>query len=203
MNAAVSVKDKPVGPQWKWSYHTHFLLVPPEKYYEAHPEWFALVNGRRRQPESMHQQSRQLCTSNPELIEEMAANVIAFFDANPEIDILSLSPQDGGGFCECDACRALDETRPEDEAWHARYSSRLAVFNNEVARRVAKAYPDKLIKVGAYAMYCRVPLDPAYRPEPNLAIQICHTYSCNNHRSIRHARASINTLARNSSTGRR
>jgi hypothetical protein len=57
----------------------------------------------------------------------------------------------------------------------------LAIFNNEVARRVARKHPDKIIKVGAYAMYLRVPLDPDYRPEPNLAIQVCHTYSCNSH----------------------
>ena len=57
----------------------------------------------------------------------------------------------------------------------------MAIFNNEVARRVAREHPDKLLKVGAYAMYLRVPLDSDYRPEPNLAIQVCHTYSCNSH----------------------
>jgi Domain of unknown function (DUF4838)/Glycosyl hydrolase family 67 N-terminus len=181
MNISVEVEGKPVGPQWRWSYHTHFLLVPPEEYYDEHPKWFAEVGGRRPRPEDKHHQGRQLCTSNPELIEQMAENVVAFFKENAEVDILSLAPQDGGGFCECPACRALDEDRPENEAWHARYSNRLAVFNNEVARRVGASCPDKIIKVGAYAMYVRVPSDPAYRPEPNLAVQVCHTYSCNNH----------------------
>ena len=50
---------------------------------------------------------------------------------------------------------------------------------------MAREHPDRLIKVGAYALYMRVPLDPDYRPEPNLAIQACHTYSCNNHRIAR------------------
>jgi len=57
------------------------------------------------------------------------------------------------------------------------------VFNNAVAQLVAEKHPDKLLKVGAYAMYMRAPLDPDYRPNPNLAIQACHTYSCNNHRA--------------------
>jgi len=181
MNISVEVEGAPIGPQWKWSYHTHFYLVPPEAYYEAHPEWFALVHGKRRRPADTHQQSHQLCTTNPGLIEQMATNVMAFFEEHPEVDILSVAPQDGGGFCECEACRALDEKRPEGDAWHGRYSKRLAVFNNEVARRVGKVCPDKIIKVGAYAMYLRAPLDPGYRPEPNLAVQVCHTYSCNNH----------------------
>jgi hypothetical protein len=181
MNVSVDVQGAPIGIQWKWSFHTHFYFISPEMYYDEHPEWFALVNGKRRRPKDKHQQSHQLCTSNQELIEEIAENVVALFNVEPEIDILSLAPQDGGGFCECAACRSLDEDRPDGEAWHARYANRLAVFNNTVARRVGERCPDKIIKVGAYAMYVRTPLDPGYRPEPNLAVQVCHTYSCNNH----------------------
>jgi hypothetical protein len=103
------------------------------------------------------------------------------FDATPSLDVLALAPQDGGGFCQCKTCLKQDEKRSPETAWHARYSRRLALFNNEVARRVAVEHPDKLIKVGAYAMYLRVPLDDGYRPEPNLAVQACHTYSCNSH----------------------
>lgn len=180
MNVAVTVDGKPVGVNWRWSFHTHFFLVQPEKYYDQHPDWFALIRGQRKRP-APSKQGQQLCTSNPQLIEQMARNIVALFDADPSINILALSPQDGGGFCQCDACRALDENRPPEEAWHATYSRRLAIFNNEVARGVARKYPDKLLKVGAYAMYLRVPQDAGYRPEPNLAVQVCHTYSCNSH----------------------
>jgi len=180
MNVAVEVGEQPVGVNWLWSFHTHFKLIPPEKYFDEHPEWFALIGGKRRRPVP-GRQNQQLCTSNPELIEEMARRIIEVFDKDPSLDILALAPQDGGGFCQCEACRALDEKRAAETAWHATYSRRLAIFNNEVAKRVARKYPDKIIKVGAYAMYLRVPLDPDYRPEPNLAIQVCHTYSCNSH----------------------
>ncbi len=181
MNVRVSIAGKDVGIHWKWGFHTFFRLIPPEKYYDEHPEWFSMIRGKRPRPKA-GRHGRQLCTTNPELIEEVAKNIIKHFEADPPLDILALAPQDGGGFCECKRCRALDEDRPADEAWHARYSNRLAVFNNAVARLVARRFPDKLIKVGAYAMYLRVPLDPNYRPAPNLAIQACHTYSCNNHR---------------------
>jgi hypothetical protein len=184
MNVAVEVNEQPVGVQWLWSFHTHFKLMPPEDYYDEHPEYFAMIDGVRRRP-TPGRQGQQLCTSNPEVIREMAEAVCRKFEEEPEIDILALAPQDGGGFCECPDCLALDEDRPEDQAWHARYSNRLAQFNNGVARIVGREYPDKLIKVGAYAMYLRVPLDPDYRPEPNLAVQACHTYSCNNHRIAR------------------
>jgi len=180
MNVRVEVVDRPVGINWLWNFHTHFRLIPPEEYYDAHPEWFAQIRGERRRP-TPGKQGQQLCTSNPELIEEAARRVVEVFDADPSLEVLALAPQDGGGFCRCEDCCALDEDRPPDQAWHATYSRRLAIFNNEVARRVARRHPDKLIKVGAYAMYLRVPLDVGYRPEPNLAIQACHTYSCNSH----------------------
>ena len=180
MNVDVRVGDRPVGINWRWGFHTHFKLIPPGEYYEEHPEWFALAGRKRRRP-TPGRQGQQLCTSNAELIEEMANRVIEMFDKEPSLDILALAPQDGGGFCQCEDCVALDEKRSPDEAWHARYSRRLATFNNEVARRVAQEHPDKLLKVGAYAMYLRVPRDPDYRPEPNLAVQVCHTYSCNSH----------------------
>ncbi|MHC4401872.1 MAG: DUF4838 domain-containing protein [Planctomycetota bacterium] len=180
MNVDVEVGGRPAGVNWRWSFHTHFKLIPPEDYYDDHPEWFALI-GRKRPRPAPGRQSQQLCTSNEELIEEMARRVIETFDGEPSLDILALAPQDGGGFCQCEACVALDEQRRPEEAWHARYSRRLALFNNDVARRVAREHPDKILKVGAYAMYLRVPQDPGYRPEPNLAVQVCHTYSCNSH----------------------
>ena len=180
MNVGVEVGDRPVGVNWRWGFHTHFKLIPPETYYDEHPEWFALVGTKRRHPKP-GRQGQQLCTSNPELIEEMARRIIEMFDADPSLDVLALAPQDGGGFCQCKSCSKQDEKRGPETAWHATYSRRLALFNNEVARRVAVRHPDKLIKVGAYAMYLRVPLDDGYRPEPNLAVQVCHTYSCNSH----------------------
>ena len=30
-----------------WKCHTFLKMVPPEKYYDAHPEYFSLVNGKR------------------------------------------------------------------------------------------------------------------------------------------------------------
>ncbi|MGC9317576.1 MAG: DUF4838 domain-containing protein [Armatimonadota bacterium] len=177
MNAYVTAGDRDVGVNWKWHFHTFRRLIPPEDYYEEHPEYFALVNGQRTVTDSTSH-GNQLCTSNPEVIREVADNLIAVLDAEPGIEIITLSPNDGGGFCECEQCRALDEPGRD---WFARYSRRLAIFNNEVAKIVGRAHPDVLIKVGAYAMYARPPLDEDYQPEENLFFQLCHLYFCHNH----------------------
>ncbi len=177
MNAYVKAGDRDVGINWKWHFHTFRILMPPEKYHAEHPEYFALVNGERKVTDSKSH-GNQLCTSNPEVIREVANNMIAVLDEDPSIEIITLSPNDGGGFCECERCTALDEPGRD---WFAKYSRRLAIFNNEVAKIVKQAYPDVLIKVGAYAMYARPPLDEDYKPEDNLFFQLCHIYFCHNH----------------------
>ena len=178
MNCYVKVDGKPAGVNWKWHFHTFAILIPPEKYSQEHPEWFAEIGGRRRTFKERPSHGAQLCTSNPEVVDKLVEGLLSTLDADPTIEIITLSPNDGGSFCECEKCRALDGP---DRGWFARYSNRLAVLNNQVAKRVAKRYPNVKIKVGAYAMYARLPSIEDYRPEPNLLFQLCHIYFCHNH----------------------
>jgi len=125
MNAYVTAGEKPVGINWKWHFHTFATLMPPERYYAEHPEYYAMVRGKRTIIPDSKGQGNQLCTSNPAVIREIARNLLDTLDAEPGIEIVTLSPNDGGGFCECENCRALDEPGRD---WFARYSNRLAVL---------------------------------------------------------------------------
>ncbi|MCE5345298.1 MAG: DUF4838 domain-containing protein [Bacteroidales bacterium] len=178
MNAYVKAGDRNVGINWKWTYHTFYTLMPPEKYYPDHPEYFAMVNGKRTVIPENKADGNQLCTSNPAVIRQIARSLIDTLDAEPGIEIVTLSPNDGGGFCECEKCRALDEPGRD---WFAKYSNRLAVFNKEVSGIVKEKHPEVQIKVGAYAMYARPPLNKDFKPEDNQIIQLCHLYFCHNH----------------------
>jgi hypothetical protein len=177
-NAMVQIERQPVGVKWKWHFHTFDTLIPAEKYYDRHPDWWPLVQGKRQKPTQPHSHSTQLCTTNAEMVAELTRNLIAVLDKEPDIEIIALSPNDGGGFCECPRCTALDEP---GRGWFARYSKRLAVLNNAVAREVGRRHPNVLIKVGAYAMYLRRPLDPELAPTKNQLVQICHIYCCHSH----------------------
>ena len=174
MNCYVNADGRDVGVNWKWHFHTFRTLIPPDKYYSDHPEYFAMVDGERTITDSKTHEN-QLCTSNQDVILELANNLIDTLDAEPGIEIITLSPNDGGGFCECENCNALDEP---GRGWFAKYSNRLAVFTKEVSGIVKEKYPDVLIKVGAYAMYARPPLNEDYKPEDNQIIQLCHLYFC-------------------------
>jgi hypothetical protein len=123
--------------------------------FREHPEWFALVNGKRRPP--------QMCTTNPEVIARMVDYVLA-----GKQDIMNISPSDGGGFCECERCQALDV--PGVLAYdkkHVQLSDRIFTYANEVARRVREKNPAKGCGMFAYTYYNRPPVK-IQKLEPNL-----------------------------------
>ncbi|MGY8719774.1 MAG: DUF4838 domain-containing protein, partial [Verrucomicrobiia bacterium] len=106
--------------------------------FKTHPEWFALVNGKRRPP--------QLCTTHPEVIDRMVAHVL-----NGKQDIRHISPSDGGGFCECERCRALDVPGLLSyDGKTVQLSDRIFTYANEIARRVREANPEKGCGMFAY-----------------------------------------------------
>lgn len=58
--------------------HTFEELVPPEKWFDAHPEYFSLVNGRRQREHS------QLCLTNPDVLEICIEGVRRWMREHPE-----------------------------------------------------------------------------------------------------------------------
>ena len=59
--------------------HTFEMLVPPDTYFDEHPEYFSLVNGRRIKERS------QLCCTNEALIALVTEEVRRRMAAHPEI----------------------------------------------------------------------------------------------------------------------
>ncbi|MGD8395237.1 MAG: DUF4838 domain-containing protein [Candidatus Eiseniibacteriota bacterium] len=141
----------------------HFFnhMVPPDRYFEEHPEYFAEVQGTRRA-------DGQLCTSNPYVVHLAAQYWIDRFDRDPDLRIGSLSPNDGGLYCECETCR-LQAADP---------AARLVEFMNEVARRVSAHHPARLLSFYAYG-----PLSEptGIRLHPNLVATVARYNVCQAH----------------------
>ena len=171
-----------VGINMKWDAHTFSRLIPKEKYFADHPEYFALIDGRRQvtdaRPVNTYSPNNQLCTSNPGLVQEVAKNLIDTLDANPDIDVITLNPNDGGGFCQCEECRSLDESGRDSIST---LSKRIFTFSNQVAEIVKKRHPKVLVKILAYVRYTRPPLDPNFRLADNIIVQLCHIKFCHSH----------------------
>ena len=163
------IREKHGGSnQYVWFCHTFDLLVPTELYADAHPEYYALIGGVRK----TQKHCTQLCLTNPDVLEISIASVREALKANPEARIISITQNDWGESCQCDACRAADEEEHSP-------SGTLLRFVNAIAQRLAPEFPDVLFDTFAY-MYTR-PVPVITKPAPNVCVRLCSIEACFSH----------------------
>lgn len=148
-------------------YHTQEEFLPLARYYDSHPEYYALVKGKRADSGDR----TKLCTANPQVIAAVARNMGAYLDAHPGVRELSLSPTDGTGFCECPLCIAQDE--PGAGKWQ-KLSRRMVLFYNAVTRSLRVTHPGVRVAVGAYHVYTWPPAEPSLGLLDGMDVILCH-----------------------------
>lgn len=140
-------------------------------YSEAHPEWFALVDGKRkyyRSPDSLKEQffvGDNHCLTNPDASRELARNVIhALVDGELKyVDDLNYWPLDNGNWCECERC-----------AQSGNYTSQLIGSVHHLRQMICEA-----MEAGVLRRNVRI-LFPAYNETleaPNVPIPESFDYS--------------------------
>ncbi len=146
--------------------HTHELAVPVEKYAQTHPEYFALVDGRRirehKHPwlEGVMVKEPFLCYSNTQVQELIYQDMLRSLDAGyPEY--LSLQP-DGFRPCTCENCQRLFDT----DDW----GEKLWQLNKQWAERLLKDRPGKYLVVSAYTVTEKPPAHIKHFP-PNMRVK--------------------------------
>lgn len=145
--------------------HTFYSLVPPDKYFAEHPEWFSLIDGKRTSANA------QLCLTNPKLRDFVVQQVKERLRAMPEANIISVSQNDCFNPCQCPDCQALDTA----EGSHA---ATMIDFVNYVADQIAPEFPHVAVDTLAY-QYTRHP-PKTLRPRPNVIVRLC-SIECNFH----------------------
>jgi hypothetical protein len=146
--------------------HTFESLLPPAQYYDAHPEYFSLVKGKRLKVGS------QLCCTNEDVVRLVTEEVRKRMRENPGSTVFSVSQNDWQNYCECDKCTALATAEGSQ-------MGPVLHLVNSVARAVAKEFPDKAVDTLAY-QYTRKPTN-TMRPEPNVIIRLCSIECCFSH----------------------
>jgi len=136
--------------------HTFHTLVPPEKYFEEHPEYFALVNGKR--------QISQLCLTNKEVLQITIDTVKKALRETPSAEFISVSPNDGRGYCDCADCSAIDT--PEGSR-----AATLLKFVNAVSDAIRTEFPKVKVSTLAYLDTFMPP--KTIRPNKDVVIQLC------------------------------
>ena len=146
--------------------HTFDRLVPPEEFFDRHPEYFSEIDGIRRRETS------QLCLSNPDVLRLVTERVLARLRANPHAALISVSQNDCAGYCECPRCRAITE----EEGAH---SGPILRFVNAVAAATSQEFPHALIDTLAYWYSLDAPR--LAKPHPNVRVRLCPINCCQGH----------------------
>lgn len=165
--------------------HSFYRWMPPEVYFDEHPEYFSLVDGERRAlkgpiPEFVdwtdyhRDNAGQLCMTNEEMLGVMADRIIEHFRAHPGQEFVSVSQMDWSRYCECDECTAVNE-REGGPIGHILYGV------NRVAELVEAEVPGKKIHTFSYDWSTRPP--DTMKPRENVIIQYC-TIRADTSRSI-------------------
>lgn len=136
-----------------------------DKYFENYPDYFALYEGERV-PD-------QLCLSNENVYEIVLEEVLSLLknshDPNADLQIISLSQADNPVYCECDACKALDNA-------NGSHAGSMVTFVNRIARAVKEEGYDNVDFDTLAYMYTRK-APSAVIPEDNVIIRLC-TFEC-------------------------
>ena len=117
--------------------------MPPEEFYDKHPEYYSLINNKR-----IHEEA-QLCLTNPDVLKIVTERIKKRIRQNPEYLIYDVSQNDWDNPCQCDKCQAIVKREGSE-------SGLVIWFVNQVAEAVEKEFPDKYIGTLAYK-YTRTP----------------------------------------------
>jgi hypothetical protein len=134
--------------------------------YKKHPEYFSMLNGKRMMPVG---DRYKICTSNSGTINFHAQTAIKFFDKHPLVKGYSLSPTDSAGYCQCPKCKAQDEPGADNDG---KFTRRILLYYNAVAKIVYKKYPDRYMCGYIYADYLYPPKDKSIKLAPNLFLVV-------------------------------
>jgi len=143
--------------------HTFNLLVPPEKYFDAHPEYFSEINGVRQREQT------QLCCTHEDVVRLCTEALRERMRADPDAAVYSLSQNDWGNYCTCARCAALA----------GREGSQMAPvlqLVNRVAEALEAEFPDKAIETLAYQWTRKAP--KTLRPRRNVIVRLCSIECC-------------------------
>ena len=136
--------------------HSTSFLLPPERYFAEHPEYFQLNEDGTRN-------KLQICLTNKEAINVVTQNAMIFLKENPNAEIIDISKGDGGARCYCDQCKKLTDVEGD--------SGVLLHFVNAVAEGIEKEHPNVLVTTLAY-LETKVP-PKTIKPRKNVSIRVC------------------------------
>lgn len=166
-------------------HHNFDYLIPREKY-KNHPEFFAVRQQDRINENlvGMPEESRQLCTTNPALREELFKNILQWHKEHPETDYIGLNPNDGFGWCECENCSRLYDKNRKGATYcrSEKYYCANTIFHDlisYVSKALHKVKPEIVLNFFAYINYSRPAAN--FKLLPGTSVHLALYWRCINH----------------------
>lgn len=129
--------------------------IPGKKYFKSHPEYFGLNPDKKTRNPSV------LCMSHPEVRNLLYQSALKYFRDHPAATYFGIAPADGVPACWCDRCVSenghLLRQSPHSGRLVPVISGTYYKLMMELAERIEKIYPDKLITMSIYAGRVQVP----------------------------------------------
>ena len=148
----------------KWGSHGWWTLIEPEIYFKAHPEWFALINGKRTHVSPKYPISN-LCLTNESMRAELTKNARLALRWNPHATVISIAQPDDAGppnRCQCANCAAVERAgNPSDLVIR---------FVNAVAADLHAQFPHVAVSTLAYHYSQKPPKQT--RPHPKVLVRL-------------------------------
>ena len=160
--------DESTGGKIKYHPFVHsFDGLIPRALYATHPEYFPLIQGKRKDGYV------QRCLSNPEVLKLTIEKVRQWMKERPDATIYSVSQNDCYDPCGCDQCKAIEAK------YGGQHSGLYLWFVNQVAEAIEKEHPDKLIDTLAYQFTEAPPTGIV--PRKNVRVRLCPISVCEAH----------------------
>lgn len=141
--------------------HSFDSLLPADKYYDLHPEYYSLVDGKR-----IGGKDGQWCCTAPGLAHAVFENIQKLIERwGVDEGYVSVSQNDNENFCTCEKCK-------EAETKIGRGNLLFGLIN-EIAEKVEKKYPK--IKLHTYAYQSTIQ-DNVIALRKNVSVQYCVRY---------------------------
>ena len=151
---------------------TFSSTCPAKDWFAKHPEYFALVDGKRKS-------GLQYCISNPGLRQAVTDRIIRSLDRNYGNGQFVFGMVDTTyGWCECDACRALDDPAAV-KSITPNVTRRFMLTVKHISEKVWAKYPKADLRMWAYHTYRRRAMD--VKLDKRMRICFCDHGRCYGH----------------------
>lgn len=164
LNSSLADLSVRKGGKRKWYnfHHSFGDLLSTDEYFDTHPEYFSLIDGKRKREHT------ELCLSNEEVYKIVLNKLKEWIKDNPDCNVFSVAQDEWMGHfekmaCECENCASVDEK-------YQSQSASIIKFVNRLSEDIKEEYPNTFLHTFAYQYSRKPPVN--LKPNENVIVRL-------------------------------